>query len=84
LASHLRSRQIPGIEKENDEKDIRGLYHKLKKEIIPQFCEKLKSGEITVRNGEQLCRAMHEHGINLRFLGKIRKQFFDVSHYLTL
>jgi hypothetical protein len=73
--------QIPGIEKENDEKDIRGLYHKLKKEIIPQFCEKLKSGEITVRNGEQLCRAMHEHGINLRFLGKIRKQFFDQRHH---
>ncbi len=74
---------MQGIEKENDEKDIRTLYNKLKKEIIPQFCEKLKSGEITVKNGEQLCKAMHDHGINLRFLGQIRKHFFDVSHLLT-
>eukprot|EP00727_Mastigamoeba_balamuthi_P002688 m51a1_g12416 hypothetical protein (960) ;mRNA; f:734993-739255 len=46
---------------------------RLLQEVIPNFAEALNNYTITPVSLEELTRLMHVHGINLRFLGRLRK-----------
>jgi len=67
--------QQAGIEKDNDEADVRKAVQLLKEKIIPEFCDDLLNKRIDVTTSPgALVDQMHKRGINVKFLGDIRSR----------
>lgn len=65
--------QQTGIEKDNDESDVRKAVRILQDKIIPEFCDDLLNKRINVWSSPTaLVDEMHKRGINIKFLGDIR------------
>lgn len=65
--------QQAGIEKDNDEADVRKAVQVLKDKVIPQFCDDLLNKRIDLTtSASALVDEMHARGINIKFLGEIR------------
>eukprot|EP01125_Pyxidicula_operculata_P015664 TRINITY_DN5340_c2_g1_i1.p1 TRINITY_DN5340_c2_g1~~TRINITY_DN5340_c2_g1_i1.p1 ORF type:complete len:1424 (-),score=265.73 TRINITY_DN5340_c2_g1_i1:99-4370(-) len=58
---------------EQDQEEIRAATKWLKQDIIPNFIEKINSGDIQIHSIDQIKHRVHQEGINLRYLGIIYK-----------
>lgn len=58
-------------EKINDDLDVDSAVGFLREQLIPEFVAKLDQLSILPTAGEGLCKAMHDAGINIRYLGQI-------------
>jgi len=60
------------LEWEQDEKDVRSACDHLRSTVIPGFIKNLESSDLGFpMDGRSLSTSLHNHGINIRYLGKL-------------
>ena len=57
--------------------EIKDAHYYLREEIIPKFCLILQEQDSKLFNSDQLIHSMHREGINIRYLGLIRKNLLS-------
>ncbi|KAL3622462.1 hypothetical protein CASFOL_033873 [Castilleja foliolosa] len=67
-----------------DEEDVRkaGLY--LKDVVLPKFIQDLCTLEVSPMDGQTLTEALHAHGINVRYIGKVAEGTRHMPHLWDL
>lgn len=61
---------------EADEENVRKVSSHLKDVVLPKFIQDLCTLEVSPMDGQTLTEALHAHGINVRYMGKVS---IDVS-----
>lgn len=56
-----------------DEEDVRKASLYLVDVVLPKFIQDLYTLEVSPMDGQTLTEALHAHGINVRYIGKVRK-----------
>lgn len=56
---------------EADEENVRKVSLYLKDVVLPKFNKDLCSLEVSPMDGQTLTDALHAHGINVRYIGKV-------------
>ncbi|KAK8914116.1 Clustered mitochondria protein [Platanthera zijinensis] len=78
--------KLAGSEEEiaTDEAIVRKAGSYLVDTVIPKFVEDLCSLEVSPMDGQTLTDALHTHGINVRYLGKVAKMTKQLPHIWDL
>jgi protein TIF31 len=51
--------------------------------VIPKFAQDLCALDISLMDGQTLTDALHSHGINMRYLGKVSPSLLPVTHIIS-
>ena len=55
-----------------DEENVRKVSSYLSNVVLPKFVQDLCTLEVSPMDGQTLTEALHAHGINVRYIGKVR------------
>ena len=59
-----------------DEENVRKASLYLTEVVLPKFIQDLCTLEVSPMDGQTLTEALHAHGINVRYIGKVRTVVF--------
>ncbi|KZV47233.1 clustered mitochondria protein [Dorcoceras hygrometricum] len=67
-----------------DEEHVRKASLYLKDVVLPKFIQDLRTLEVSPMDGQTLTEALHAHGINVRYIGKVAEGTKDMPHLWDL
>ncbi|XP_075474123.1 clustered mitochondria protein isoform X1 [Primulina tabacum] len=67
-----------------DEEHVRKASLHLKDVVLPKFIQDLRTLEVSPMDGQTLTEALHAHGINVRYIGKVAEGTRDMPHLWDL
>ncbi|KAI4326198.1 hypothetical protein MLD38_031536 [Melastoma candidum] len=78
--------KLAGSEEEiaSDEENVRKISLYLRDVVLPKFIQDLCTLEVSPMDGQTLTEALHAHGINVRYLGKVAEGTKNLPHLWDL
>nr|QKE11184.1 tetratricopeptide repeat (TPR)-like superfamily protein 2 [Erythranthe lewisii] len=67
-----------------DEENVRNASLYLKDVVLPKFIQDLGSLEVSPMDGQTLTEALHAHGINIRYIGRVAEETRHMPHLWDL
>ncbi|KAL9142343.1 hypothetical protein ABFS82_14G163600 [Erythranthe guttata] len=67
-----------------DQENVRNASLYLKDVVLPKFIHDLSSLEVSPMDGQTLTEALHAHGINVRYIGKVAEETKHMPHLWDL
>ncbi|PIN12699.1 hypothetical protein CDL12_14684 [Handroanthus impetiginosus] len=67
-----------------DEENVRKVSLHLKDVVLPKFIQDLSTLEVSPMDGQTLTEALHAHGINVRYIGKVAEGTRNMPHLWDL
>lgn len=67
-----------------DEENVRKAGSYLLDVVLPKFIQDLCTLEVSPMDGQTLTEALHAHGINIRYIGKVSLVLFVGCYFIAL